>query len=287
MFCDNPIYLKSLGFSVPCGKCPACDANYSRMWAVRVAREASRYDRNCFVTLTYDDAKIHSYRSTDRVELSKDHLQRFIKRLRKHFGVGSCRYFACGEYGGGIGHRPHYHVILFGFDFDDKYLFRTDKLGNQIYRSNTLEKLWQYGYSCIGDKIDVRSAVYLCKYMSKTLRHVDAETPPFILASRRPPIGTIGVNSNHLFYGLYLDGKRVKVSRSMINQIAKNEPDAVKAYTMWHKESLRKKEFMDSGRYVYSSDLLPYFYFESPSFSKAEDMRKYRLKNYNKSDKIP
>lgn len=43
---------------VPCGKCMGCKADQAHQWAIRIYQEASLYDRNSFVTLTYDDENL-------------------------------------------------------------------------------------------------------------------------------------------------------------------------------------------------------------------------------------
>ena len=40
---------------VPCGSCAECLKANSRSWAFRILQEASHYDDNYFITLTYDD----------------------------------------------------------------------------------------------------------------------------------------------------------------------------------------------------------------------------------------
>ena len=43
---------------VACGQCLGCRLDRSRMWAMRIAHEASLHELdggNCFITLTYDD----------------------------------------------------------------------------------------------------------------------------------------------------------------------------------------------------------------------------------------
>ena len=44
--------------TIPCGKCIGCRLAHSRQWAVRCVHEASLHDRNCFLTLTFDDAHL-------------------------------------------------------------------------------------------------------------------------------------------------------------------------------------------------------------------------------------
>lgn len=65
---------------IPCGRCIGCRLNRSQGWAVRITHEASLYDRNCFITLTYDEKHLPQDGS-----LVKKHFQDFMKRLRKRF----------------------------------------------------------------------------------------------------------------------------------------------------------------------------------------------------------
>ena len=124
---------------LPCGQCIGCRLERSRQWAMRCMHEAQMYDRNCFVTLTYDDEHLPPNGS-----LNKRDFQLFMKRLRKRYGSG-IRYYQCGEYGELLG-RPHHHAILFNFDFDDKVLWSV-RDGVRLYRSASLEQLWPHGYS--------------------------------------------------------------------------------------------------------------------------------------------
>lgn len=147
--------------SLPCGQCKFCRLERSRQWALRCVHEASLHERNCFITLTYSPDKLPKGNS-----LVLDHFQRFMKRLRKKFGNG-IRFFHCGEYGERFG-RPHYHALLFGHDFSDKYYFKTSSSGEKLFRSPSLEKLWKYGYSSIG-AVSFDSAAYVARYVLKKI----------------------------------------------------------------------------------------------------------------------
>ena len=56
--------------TLPCGQCIGCRLEYSRQWAIRCMHEASMYDDNCFITLTYDNDHLPSDGS-----LHKSHFQ--------------------------------------------------------------------------------------------------------------------------------------------------------------------------------------------------------------------
>jgi hypothetical protein len=141
---------------LPCGQCIGCRLERSRQWAMRCLHESSLYDRNCFVTLTYDDANIPPGGS-----LCYADFQKFMKRLRKNIKA-PVRFYMGGEYGEST-LRPHYHVCLFGYDFPDKVYFRKSSSGEKLYTSEFLEKLWPYGLSSIGS-VTFESAAYIARY---------------------------------------------------------------------------------------------------------------------------
>lgn len=118
------------GLLVPCGKCLACRISKRREWWIRCLHELEFHSHSIFVTLTYNDVYL-----PDNMSLVKKDLQKFFKRLRKKLTPMNRRIkiFACGEYGSPpkllhgrytIGHRPHYHAIIFGMslDVEDKIL---------------------------------------------------------------------------------------------------------------------------------------------------------------------
>lgn len=144
---------------VPCGQCAGCRLEYSRQWAMRCVHEAQLHFDNSFITLTYDDENLPADFSLD-----KTHLQKFFKRLRKHYQPQKIRYYACGEYGDQT-HRPHYHACLFGLDFEDKELWKIAN-GNRLYTSEILRKIWPYGYNVIGD-VNFQTAAYVARYVMK------------------------------------------------------------------------------------------------------------------------
>lgn len=177
---------KGEAINLPCGQCVGCRLEKSRQWAVRCTHEASLHERNCFLTLTYDEQNLPKDGS-----LHLEHFQLFMKKLRKKFGAG-IRFFHCGEYGGQFG-RPHYHSLLFNHDFDDKKFF-SERNGNKVYTSSTLRELWSQGHSVIGE-VTFQSAAYVARYVMKKVTGENAELhylgrkPEYVTMSRRPGIG--------------------------------------------------------------------------------------------------
>lgn len=109
------------------------------------------HDRNCFITLTYNDEHYEP-------SLNYRDWQLFMYRVRQK--LGPTRFFMCGEYGD-LNDRPHFHAILFGRYFDDR-----DLIGKNLYRSNELDKLWTKGYSSFGG-VSYQSAAYVAGYVFK------------------------------------------------------------------------------------------------------------------------
>ncbi|QGH73504.1 MAG: replication associated protein [Microviridae sp. ctOsc38] len=170
-----------------CGKCDGCCLDWSASWAVRCIHEASLHENNIFLTLTYADEFL-----PEGGTLVKADWQKFMKRLRKRYGAGA-RYFHCGEYGKKKG-RPHYHALLFNFEFDDQVKWRKTRGGYQTFRSPSLEELWPFGHSEIGS-VTFDSAAYVARYILKKVRgpeaeaHYEGRIPEYLTMSRRPGIG--------------------------------------------------------------------------------------------------
>lgn len=172
---------------IPCGQCIGCRLERSRQWAVRLMHEASMHDANCFVTLTYDEEHV-----PDDGSLVKGDFQRFMKRLRRSVEPRKVRFFHCGEYGE-VSRRPHYHALLFGFDFPDKRGWSV-RNGLPVWRSADLERLWPLGLSELGS-ITFESAAYVARYVVKKVTGRAAESwyggreAEYATMSRRPGIG--------------------------------------------------------------------------------------------------
>nr|QJB20918.1 MAG: replication initiator protein [Microvirus sp.] len=165
-FTHNPRYAVS-PLTVPCGQCVGCRLRRSGEWAVRGTHEASLYLDNCFVTLTYDDKRLparESWQLPANVGLHYPDFQGFMYRLRERFGSG-IRFIVAGEYGDKLG-RPHFHAILFNFNFPDRRRWYRAKCGAWVHRSAILEELWPWGNSDIGT-VTPQSIAYVSRYVMK------------------------------------------------------------------------------------------------------------------------
>lgn len=150
---------------LPCSQCIGCRIERSRQWASRCIHEASLHRDNCFVTLTYDEENV-PHGGT----LVRPHFQKWMKRFRRRI-EGKIRYYMCGEYGE-LG-RPHYHAIIFGYDFQDKEIWKVND-GIVTYTSAFLEDLWPFGFSTVSD-VTWQSAAYVSRYVLKKITGKEAQ----------------------------------------------------------------------------------------------------------------
>lgn len=91
-----------------------------------------------------------------------------MKRFRERIAPKKVRFYHCGEYGEKYT-RPHYHSLIFGYDFPDKRLWSYGQGKNPFYRSTELEALWDKGHSLIGD-VTKDTAAYCARYSIKKVR---------------------------------------------------------------------------------------------------------------------
>lgn len=161
MQCTNPIIIFPKGV-FPCGKCLNCRIAKSREWSSRLICELPYWSKSVFVTLTYSEKFLPK-----DFGLHKEHLQLFIKRLRKQSKI-KLKYFACGEYGDEnidkktglykyptkLG-RPHYHLIIFG-------------LGSNKQDRDIIKSVWRFcEWSNFRDDKAFGTVTYdSCRYVS-------------------------------------------------------------------------------------------------------------------------
>lgn len=154
---------------LPCGKCTECRIKKVKEWSARCLAEKKTSDNVYFVTLTYSDENL-KFREVDGVNfpiLCKEDVQKFFKRLRKHFfgnSAGNIRYFLSGEYGEKT-LRPHYHAIIYNMPLNDLRLYKV--VGKTIYYiSDMLSKIWGLGHVVVG-KVNDKTVSYTCSYTLK------------------------------------------------------------------------------------------------------------------------
>lgn len=258
---------------LPCGQCIGCRLDKSRAWAIRCVHESKQYERNSFLTLTYNDENLPEDRN-----INKSEIQLFMKKLRKKMGK-NIRFYACGEYGVACRNcgesrikcncgnwvewlgRPHYHICLFNCEFEDKELFKS-RGGYNTYRSEKLEQIWDKGYSIIGD-LTFESAAYVARYVTKKMNNKKAEehyeevdkrtgeikyrNPEFALMSRG---GKDGKGIGHGWYEEFkndiynqdfvlIGGKKMRPPKYYDNKYEIENPND------WHKIRKKRKDLID------------------------------------------
>lgn len=248
---------------VPCGHCLGCMIDRSRMWALRCTDEAKMHEKNVFLTLTFNENYIHDNRS-----VSKTFLSQFMKRFRYYYGDG-IRFLGVGEYGEKK-LRPHYHLLLFNFDFDDKYEFKVDThRGVSYWRSPFLEKyVWcdvaskdSLGFSIIGD-VNFQTSAYVSRYCTKKifnnkkhrLAYFKDKEPEFMNFSRNYGIGFeafLEYHTEYLSRGYcdLVNGKKfikMPVPRYYINMAEKYFPKEFSEYKLKCYDFLIKNLFNEN-----------------------------------------
>jgi len=230
--------IEKIPLKIPCGNCISCRLYRAHEWAMRCVLEASLYKHNSFVTLTYSPENL-----PENGTLVKKHVQQFLKNLRQIYAPQIIRFYLSGEYGEKLG-RPHYHVLLFNLEFEDKEYLRTEN-GNKYYRSKTLERAWKKGFSDISE-VTYNSAKYVAKYIMKKqngeagkthYQIIDQETgeitghllPEFSQQSLKPGIGKDWFMKNYTWVTredeIRIEGKSRKIPKYFLRVLRKLEPE--------------------------------------------------------------
>lgn len=200
-------------FQRPCGTCVNCRIQTTADMTVRLVHESKSHNRSCFLTLTYRSEDL-----PDDGSLCMRDFQLFVKRLREVTGV-KFKYYMCGEYGE-KNDRPHYHMILFGYDFDDKIYRKKNAQGDKLYSSERLDHIWRLGDCIVGD-VTLQSARYVAGYIQKK---ITGKLAPDHYMGRRPEFafGSNGLGLSYLLkYGeqfftagfIIVDGNKFRIPR--------------------------------------------------------------------------
>lgn len=227
---ENPENLFEM--KLPCGQCLGCRLDHAANWAARCVHEASLHDKNCFLTLTYDDDHLPENNSLIKLDM-----QLFLKRLRKAYPkekYGHIGYFLSGEYGDTNG-RPHYHALLFNFDFPDKKIWKKGKHGDSLYTSEICQKIWQNKGYCVLGNVTSNSAAYVARYVVKKIKgrsasdYYGSRIPEFSLCSKKPAIGLEWIKKYHSdifnYDQMILEGRKLRPARYYDKYYEKNFPE--------------------------------------------------------------
>ena len=204
--------------------------------------------------------------------LDKRDLQLFMKKLRHHAWNSAkkkIRFIACGEYGPTKG-RPHYHVIVYGYEFQDLKLWKYSKPNKfvslttkfPLYRSAELEKLWTMGFSSIGEA-SFETIGYVARYILKKVNgekaekehtYVDKETglikdKEWITMSRKPGIGRLWLETyqSDMYPKDYVTvkGKEMRPPKYYDKILEQTNPQMYKEIKERRKQKIIEKEIED------------------------------------------
>ena len=192
---------------INCKNCIGCLTDNERMWTDRIVDEASLYDNNLFVTLSYDEEHLPDHES---VNIRDGQL--FMKKLRKKFPGFKIRFLYKAEYGENTA-RAHYHYALFNTPkLTDMEYNRSNDNGDKLYTSKTIEDIWGNGFVLIGE-LNRTTAGYIARYIVKSDQKTKSKRDdfeiidpdgvvhhrnrkPFLNMSRRPGIGRAWLEKN-------------------------------------------------------------------------------------------
>lgn len=255
VFSSKGALIEGSAIKLPCGQCAGCRSDRARANAIRCAHEAKLSGESCFVTLTYDDASVPADYS-----IKLRDWQLFMKRLRFKAGGVRIRYFACGEYGENT-LRPHYHALLFGWDFPDKKLY-TERRGNRVYKSDMLEELWPFGFHELG-AVTMKSAGYCARYVMKKMTGelvadhyyrrspIDGQmhhvAPEFATMSLKPGLGSAWFDryASDAFPSdfIVVDGRKMRPPQYYLRKLAESQQEPIKRARKRHaaKPAVRAK----------------------------------------------
>ncbi len=189
---------------IPCGQCEVCKANQARKKAERATAEAATWEHNEVINLTYNDEHLPYNTRADGKKvptLKYKDVQDFKKRLLKYwkekYGQEGIRFMCACEYGEKH-QRPHYHMIMFNFECEDKYDWGYTKKGSKEYRSPTIEKIWGKGNVTLGD-VTPETIQYVANYCLKKFKGKKAKgiyekmgiEPESVKSSNRKGLGAL------------------------------------------------------------------------------------------------
>lgn len=228
-------------FQLPCSKCIECRLEYARQWAVRCVHEASTHDENSFITLTYSDEHLKS----DKLQYPD--FQQFMKRLRFSHQNNQIGMFVTGEYGE-LKKRPHWHALIFGWRPRDLTYKYSNERGDKIYSSESLDTLWGYGISEVGN-VTFESAGYCARYAAKKLVHGNDKDHDFHPISKKSSKNAIGKRFLELYWQdifnhgdvILKDGTKTSIPRYYVKWLQKHQPAAWERYIIKIREEKIQK----------------------------------------------
>lgn len=228
---------------IPCGYCDVCLTNKAKLRGFKTFTNSLYIQASMFITLTHSDETLPRTQS-GLPTLDKTLVPDFIKKLRFHINgrkkITDPDYkrigvVYCGEYGD-KDQRPHYHLIIFGYEFDDQRYWRTTKKGYPQYRSAKLDALWGLGNAEIGEVTPasctyVASYIYKKQYGEKAKEHYQDRIPEYVVTPKKNfVIGREFIKNNikHIAeQGCFktIEGYSIGIDKHTLNWIEKEYPE--------------------------------------------------------------
>lgn len=270
---------------VPCGKCINCSYSKSNEWTRRLLDEATQHEKMCLVVLTYDRAHVRVGMKTKEgnnlFTLWHRDVQLYLKKLRKKVKSlydKELRYYVAGEYGDKL-QRPHYHLVLFGLNKDDR---------------NLIDHTWEHG-KVLWDKknrpLDEKGFAYACGYINKKIHEGSYDlyyTKKGIIAPyQRMSKGlgkVVAMRDKEKFIknGFKYEGTNQRVPRAYIKWWKGNEPESIARIKghLWmaKKEEIEKK--IESLKQIHTTKQITYLDKEW-ILKKEAELKKPRQSKYN------
>lgn len=151
--CNN--YRKLL-VAVGCGVCKECMQQKANAWKIRLNEEIKVNKYALFVTLTFSPESLEylmkEYNLVGANSIAGKAVRLFLERWRKKYKK-SLRHWLITELGHDNTERIHLHGIFFSNEEIDK---------------KTINNIWSYGYTYIGDYCNLQTINYIAKYITKT-----------------------------------------------------------------------------------------------------------------------
>lgn len=266
---------------IPCGQCIGCRIRQREDWTTRIELEARQWpkERVWFITLTYDDAHVpgmilktgellrkaqYVWKPGEEAPESVQTLlytdvQKFLKRLRKAYKA-QLRFFCAGEYGEQTA-RPHYHMILYGWEPTDlKQLYKIHH--NGYYTSEWMKSIWGMGQIQIAQATP-ETYRYVAGYVTKKMYEIDGEKAnvyyklgqqkPFACMSLKPGLGEAYYQEHkaEIWRQGYIqctNGKRAQIPRYYEKMMEKENPER-----LWRIKRSRQKRVIEQNLLKYEN----------------------------------
>lgn len=261
---------------IPCGQCIGCRIQQREDWTTRIELEARQWPKEqvWFITLTYDDDHVPGMilktgeimrkvqyvwkpgeKSPESVQtLLYTDVQKFLKRLRKAY-KSRLRFFCAGEYGEQTA-RPHYHMILYGWEPTDlKQLYKIRH--NGYYTSEWMQKLWGNGQIQIAQAVP-ETYRYVAGYVTKKMYEIDGkkanayyelgQQKPFACMSLKPGLGDAYYQEHkeEIWKQGYIqctNGKQAQIPRYYEKMMEKENPER-----LWRIKRNRQRKAIEQKR---------------------------------------